>query len=352
MVRGDEAPFAFPREHPIEEEIMAEISLTLACTVSDRSRPILDGRITIPGCRLITLPGESDDIFRRALRDRAFEITELSMASHIVTTARGDSPYIAVPVFLSRSFRHSAIYIRTDRGIASPADLRGKTIGLREYQQTLALWIRGLLRDAHGVDAREIRWRTGGLERPGGGERIAIDLPADIDLKQVGAADTLNGLLAAGDLDAVISGQPPSCFTKKTAPVARLFPDYREAEIAYHKSTGFFPIMHVIAIRKDVASAHPWLAVELFRAFAKAKALAMPDLQASNILRVSLPWVAVEYENTQAVMGANYWPYGFKANVKELAAMLDYAASDGLIARKLDPAELFDPTTLDALDQV
>jgi 4,5-dihydroxyphthalate decarboxylase len=330
---------------------MGEISLTLACTVSDRSRPILDGRVMIPGCRLITLPGESDDIFRRALRDRAFEITELSMASHIVTTARGDSPYVAVPVFLSRAFRHSAMYIRTDRSIAGPADLRGKTIGLREYQQTMALWIRGLLRDAHGIDAREIRWRTGGLERPGGGERIAIDLPPDIDLKQVGPADTINDLFAAGELDAVVSGQPPSCFTKGTAPVARLFPDYRNAEIAYHRSTGFFPIMHCIAIRKDVVSAYPWLAVELFRAFAKAKALAMADLQASNILRVSLPWVAVEYETARSLMGANFWPYGFKANVEELGAMLDYAASDGLISRRLDPAELFDPSTLDALDQ-
>lgn len=330
---------------------MAEVSLTLACTVSDRSRPILDGRITVPGCRLVTLPGESDDIFRRALRDRAFEITELSMASHIVTTARGDSPYIAVPVFLSRAFRHSAIYVRTDRGIAGAVDLRGKTIGLREYQQTLAMWVRGMLRDAHGVDAREMRWRTGGLERPGGGERIAIELPPEIDLQQVGPTDTLNGLFAAGKLDAVISGQPPSCFTKKAAPVDRLYPNYREAEVAYHRSTGFFPIMHCIAIRKDVASAYPWLAVELFRAFAKAKALAMVDLQASNILRVSLPWVAADYEDARAILGANPWPYGFKANETELRAMLDYAASDGLIARALDPAELFDPSTLDALDQ-
>jgi 4,5-dihydroxyphthalate decarboxylase len=272
------------------------------------------------------------------------------MASHIVTTARGDSPYTAVPVFLSRSFRHSALYVRTDRGIAGPADLRGKTIGLREYQQTMALWIRGLLRDAHGIDAREMRWRTGGLERPGGGERIAIDHPAEIDLKQVGPTDTINGLFAAGELDAVISGQPPSCFTKETAPVARLFPDYPAAEIAYHRSTGFFPIMHCIAIRKDVARAYPWLPLELFRAFAKAKALAFADFRASNILRVSLPWVADHYKETQVIMGSNPWPYGFKANRDELRAMVDYAASDGLISKAIDPAELFAPSTLDAMD--
>jgi 4,5-dihydroxyphthalate decarboxylase len=330
---------------------MADVSLTLACTVSDRSRPILDGRVTVPGCRLAILPGESDEIFRRALRERAYDITELSMASHIVTTARGDSPYTAVPVFLSRAFRHSAIYVRTDRGIDSPADLRGKSVGLREYQQTMALWVRGMFRDGHGVAARDIGWRTGGLERPGGGERIAIELPPEIDLKQVGPSDTINGLFAAGELDAVISGQPPSCFTRKTAPVARLFPDYRAAEIAYHRSTGFFPIMHCVAIRKDVARAHPWLAAEVFRAFAKAKALAFADLQASNILRVSLPWIAADYEEVQSIMGPNPWPYGFSANLAELRAMLDYAASDGLVSRKLDPAELFDPSTLDLLDQ-
>ena len=329
---------------------MSDITLTLACTVSDRSRPLFDGRVTVPGCRLVMLPGESDDIFRRSLRDREFEVTELSMASHIVTTARGDSPYLAVPVFLSRAFRHSAIYIRTDRGIARPADLRGKTIGLREYQQTMALWVRGMVRDSHGIAAKDVRWRTGGLESPGGGERIALDLPPDLDLRQVGPDETINRLFAAGALDAVISGQPPSCFVRKSAPVDRLFPNHREAEIDYFRRTGFFPIMHCIAVRKDVASAYPWLPLELFRAFAKAKALAFADFRASNILRVSLPWIADHYRETEAIMGSNPWPYGFKANHDELRAMVDYATSDGLIAKAIHPAELFAPSTLDAVD--
>jgi 4,5-dihydroxyphthalate decarboxylase len=332
------------------ENPVSDITLTLACTMTDRSRPLFDGRVTVPGCRLVMMPGEADDIFRRALRHQEFEVTELSMASHIVTTARGDNPYVAIPVFLSRAFRHSAVYIRTDRGIAGPADLRGKTIGLREYQQTMALWVRGLLRDGHGIKATDMRWRTGGLEAPGGGERIAIDLPAELDLKQVGPAETINGLFAAGEIDAVISGQPPSCFLRKSAPVERLFPSYRDAEIDYFRRTGFFPIMHCIAVRKDVARAYPWLPLELFRAFAKAKALAFADFRASNILRVSLPWVADHYRETEAIMGANPWPYGFKANLDELRAMLDYAASDGLTSKALDPAELFAPNTLDAMD--
>lgn len=329
---------------------MAAITLTLACTVTDRSRPILDGRVALPGVRLVTLPGEGEDIFRRALRDRAFEITELSMASHIVTTARGDSPYVGVPVFPSRAFRHSAIYVRTDRGIRTPADLRGKTIGLREYQQTLALWLRGIFRDSDGLRASEVTWRTGGLEAPGGGERIPIQLPPDIDLKQVGPADTLNGLLAAGELDGIISGQPPSCWLKKTAPVERLFPNYRDAEIAYRHATGFFPIMHCIAIRKDIAGAYPWLPLEVFRAFAQAKALAAGELQQSGVLRVSLPWVVEHFAETQRIMGPNPWPYGFQANRGEIEAMLNYAAADGLTANRLDPAALFHPSTFEAGD--
>ena len=139
---------------------MAKLRLTLACTLSDRTRPILDGRVEVPGVEFVALPGEPEDIFRRALRDKAFEVTELSMGSHIVTTARGDSGYVGIPVFLSRAFRHSAIYIRTDRGIRTAADLAGRTIGLPEYQQTAALWVHGIVREHYGVDTRGIRWRV------------------------------------------------------------------------------------------------------------------------------------------------------------------------------------------------
>ncbi len=185
------------------------ISLTLACTSSDRTRPLMDGRFRVPGCDITFLPGEPEDIFRRALRDRAFDISELSMGSHIVTTARGDSPYVGVPVFLSRAFRHSAVYIRTDRGIRSAADLAGRTIGLPEYQQTAALWVRGFLREQYGVDTKGIAWRTGG-------ERVAITLPAGFDVKPLGR--DLEAALAAGEIDALIGPRPPRCFLDGSAP--------------------------------------------------------------------------------------------------------------------------------------
>ncbi len=316
------------------------LQLTLACTQSDRTRPILDGRVTIPGVDLVCLPGEPEDIFRRALRDRAFAITELSMGSHIVTSARGDAPYIGVPVFPSRAFRHSAIYTRSDRGIRSAADLAGRVIGLPEYQQTAALWVRGILREYYGVDTRTIRWRTGG-------ERVAITLPDGFDVQPMG--EPLEAALAAGRIDALIGPRPPASFRDGSAPVVRLYPDYRSEEIAWHQASGFFPIMHCMAVRKDIAEAHPWLPLEMFRAFARARAMALEELQLVNVLRVSLPWIAAAYEEQARVMGGDPWPYGFARNKAEVTAMIRYAVADGLASAAIAPETLFHTSTLEEI---
>ncbi|MFM7691636.1 MAG: hypothetical protein ACKPAC_19615, partial [Alphaproteobacteria bacterium] len=270
-----------------------------------------------------------------------FDISELSMGSHIVTSARGDAPYIGVPVFLSRAFRHSAIYIRTDRGINSAADLAGREIGLPEYQQTAALWVRGVLRDHYGVDTKGISWRTGG-------ERVAITLPDGFKVKPMG--ESLEEALAAGRIDALIAPRPPACFNTGSAPVARLFPDYRREEESWFRASGFFPIMHCLAVRKDVAERHPWLPVELFRAFSAAKAASLAEMSLVNVLRVSLPWIAAEAEAQSAIFGGNPWPYGFKRNRDEIAAMIRYAVEDGLAARQMEPEELFHPSVLDLME--
>ena len=316
---------------------MTKLSLTLACTASDRTRPILDGRVSVPGVDLVTLPGEPEDIFRRALRDRAFDVSELSMGSHIVTTARGDSEYVGVPVFPSRAFRHSAIYVRTDRGIAGPADLAGRTVGLPEYQQTAALWVRGILRERYGVDTRGVAWRTGG-------ERVPISLPDGLDVRPLG--EDLQTALAAGRLDALVAPRPPAAFEDRSAQVGRLWPDYRAEEIAWHRATGFFPIMHCLAVRRDVAERHPWLPVELFRAFARARAIALAELRLVNVLRVSLPWAAAAFEEQAAIMGGDPWPYGFARNREEVAAMIRFAVADGLAAEPISPEALSHPSTL------
>lgn len=317
---------------------MAKVTLTLACAATDRSRPILDGRVAIPGVEVIPLVGEPEDIFARAMRDAPFEVTELSMGSHIVTTARGDARYVGVPVFLSRAFRHSAITIRTDRGIAGPRDLEGRTIGLPQYQQTAALWVRGILRDHYGVDTRRIAWRTGA-------ERTPIRLPPGHDVAPLPGGD-LNAALAEGVLDGMASPRPPACLAEGSAPVARLWPDTMAEEVAWHRASGFFPIMHCLAVRRDVAEKHPWLPVELFRAFAKARAMAVAELSLNNVLRVSLPWIAEAYRQQAAIMGGDPWPYGFARNRDEVAAMIRYAVEDGLAAAPIPPEALFHPSTL------
>ena len=311
------------------------LRLTLACTASDRTRPLMDGRVTVPGCDITFLPGEPEDIFRRALRDRAFDVSELSMGSHIVTTARGDSPYIGVPVFLSRAFRHSAVYIRADRGIASAADLAGRTIALPEFQQTAALWVRGFLREQYGVDTRSIRWRSGG-------ERVAIAPPPGHDLAPLGGDP--EAALEAGGVDALVGPRIPRALGQGA--ISRLWPDYAAEERAWFGTTGFFPIMHCLAIRRDVAAAHPWLAVELQRAFTRARDMSLAELQLVNVLRISLPWIAAAYAEQSAAMGGDPWPYGFARNRDEVAAMIRFARADGLVGREMEPEELFHPSTL------
>ncbi len=311
---------------------MSRLTLSLACHASDRTRPLLDGRVTIPGVDLVPLVGEPEDIFRRALRDKAFDITELSMGSHIVTTARGDSAYIGVPVFPSRAFRHSAIYIRSDRGIRMTADLAGRRIGLPEYQQTAALWVRGILREHYGVDTGGIAWRTGG-------ERVAITLPAGFDVRPLGRDPV--AALADGEVDALIAPRPP-----EVAGVVRLYPDYKAEEIAWHRATGFFPIMHCMALRRELAERHPWLPLELHRAFSRARELALGELRMVNVLRASLPWIAAAYEEQAAIMGGDPWPYGFARNRDEVAAMIRFAVADGLAAEAIPPEALFHPSTL------
>jgi len=316
---------------------MAKITLTLACAASDRTRPLLDGRVSVPGVDFVFLPGEPEDIFRRALRDRAFDVSELSMGSHIVTTARGDSPYIGVPIFLSRAFRHSGVYIRNDRGIASAADLAGRTIALPEFQQTAALWVRGFLREQYGVDTRSIRWRSGG-------ERVAIAPPPGHDLAPLGMDPA--EALESGAVDALIGPRVPASLGQGV--VTRLWPDYASEEKCWFKTTGFFPIMHCLAVRRDVAEAHPWLPVELYRAFAVARAMSLAELRLVNFLRVSMPWLASAFEEQMAIMGGDPWPYGFARNRAEVAAMIRFAMADGLAAREIAPEDLFHPSTLDA----
>jgi len=228
------------------------LALSMAVCDYDRTRAIFDGRAAVEGCDITAVPLEPEEAFHRAFKFSEFDISEISMSSYIMTTARGDAHYVAIPAFVSRLFRHSGIYIRTDRGIARPQDLKGKTVGVPEYQITANVWIRGILKDEYGVVPSDIKWRRGGLEDPGRDERATIALPPDIDLKAIPAHRTLSDMLAAGELDALISARAPSCFLRGAPHVDRLFADYPATEEAYFRKTGIFPIMHAIGIRRSL----------------------------------------------------------------------------------------------------
>ena len=321
---------------------MPQLELSIATGDYDRVRAIKDGRVRVEGCTVRYLTPALEELFIRALIGAEFDACEVSLSSYLIALSRGTTPYRALPVFLSRVFRHSSIYIRTDRGIATPGDLRGKRVGVPEYQMTAALWARGLLEDEYGVKPSDIAWRNGGLEQTGRTEKLALELPRDVKLTPLGPNETLSAMLAEGKLDALVSPRTPSCFGK--APnVARLFPDYRAAESAYYKKTGLFPIMHVLAVRAELLNQHPWLASSLFTAFRQAKDIAIRELEEIGAYNVTVPWLASELADIRAVLGDDYWPYGLAKNRRSLEAALRYSHAQGLSARPLTIEEAFVP---------
>jgi len=320
---------------------MSKLTVSLGCCDYDRTRAIFDGRVPIKGCEVICDAIEPEEAFHRAFKFQEFDISELSLSSHMITTSRGENEYVGIPAFVSRLFRHSGIYIRTDRGIDKPANLAGKTIGLPEYQVTANVWIRGLLLDEYGIKPTDIIWRSGGLEEPGRDERSPLSLPPEINLEPIAEGCTLSEMLAEGELDAVIGARAPSCYLKGAPNIDRMFPDFRAAERDYFQRTGLFPIMHIIGIRKTLAEAHPWLPVNVYAAFAEAKQLCMDQLGQIGHLYASLPWGVSDFRDAQALMGEDYWRYGIEKNRPELEALCRYSFEQGLSARRLCPEDLF-----------
>jgi len=322
---------------------MPSLDISIATGDYDRVRAIKDGRVAVQGCAVRYLTPALEELFIRALIGAEFDACEVSLSSYLIALSRGKTPYRALPVFLSRVFRHSAFYIRTDRGIRAPEDLKGKTVGVPEYQMTAALWARGLVEDEYGVKPSDILWRNGGLEQPGRVEKLALDLPPEVKLTPIGPGETLSAMLADGKLDALVSPRAPSCFTRKAPAVARLFPEYRAAERAYFKKSGLFPIMHVLVAREELLRQHPWLASSLFTAFRQAKDIAIRELEEIGAYNVTVPWLAAELAEIRAVLGEDYWPYGLEKNRRALEAALRYSHGQGLSARKLTIEEAFVP---------
>jgi 4,5-dihydroxyphthalate decarboxylase len=325
---------------------MSSLIVSLAACDYDRTRALFNGKVQIRGCEVIPVAMAPEEAFHRAFRYQEFDITELSLSNYMNLTARGIGHYAAIPVFPSRLFRHSSIYVRADRGIEKPEDLRGKLVGVPEYQMTAAVWIRGILQDEYGVLPSQLRWRNGGLEEPGRKQKVALDLAADIELRPLPDDETLSQSLNDGKIDALISALAPSCF-KRNPMVRRLFQDYRSAEADYYRRTRIFPIMHVVGIRRSLVEKHPWLAVNTYLAFLEAKRLCYRDVEKIGHLFTTLPWPVNELERARALMGEDFWSYGVQQNAREIDAITRYAHEQALTARRLTAEDLFVPSTFD-----
>lgn len=324
---------------------MPDLPLTIAVGNYDRTRGIIDGRVRVEGCQTSCFPLYPEEIFFRTFRYGEFDVSELSFSSYLRTIASGTSDYIGIPAFVSRVFRHSGIYVRAGSGIEKPEDLRGKRIGVPEYQITAVVWIRGMLQHVYGVLPTECHWRNGGQEQPGRAERTPLAPIEGLDLVPLEPHQTLVDMLRDGELDALFTARPPSSYLAGEPHIRRLFSDVRGTEQEYWRQTKLFPIMHLIGIRRSLAEQHPWLATSLYKAFCEAKEIAMRDLHDVNALITTLPWIDDEAKATEALMGRDFWRYGVDENANELAALTQYAFEQGLTSRKVGIEELFAPST-------
>lgn len=326
---------------------MTHLTLSIAMGDYDRTRPIHDGRVRIDGVTPITQLLSPEEMFFRAFRHQAFDVSELSFASYCVKRAQGGSPYIAIPVFLSRAFRHSSIYIRTDKGIDRPQDLKGRRIGIAEWQLSANVWARGILED-HGVSPSDIKWVRGGMHTPGRPEKIAITLPDDIDMTAAPEGATLDQMLRDGEIDGYIGPRSLNCFDEGHPNVGRLFTNGIEAASQHYARTRIFPIMHVLGIRQSLADEHPWLPGSLFKAFTQAKAMAQAALSDTSATKVTMPFVEDMLTTARTLMGPDIWTYGVTGNEHVLDAFLDLHHRQGLSQRRLSVEDLFHPSTYEA----
>ena len=322
------------------------LALTLACWSYDRTRALFDGRVRPEGIDLTCLDLPVEETFFRMLRHQEFDAAEMSLSSYVVSLGAADPPFVAIPVFPSRFFRHSCIYVNAAAGVSSPGDLAGRTIGTPEYQMTAAVWIRGMLADEYGVPVDSPTYLTGGLEEPGRVEKVALDLPARIRVRPIEPGRTLSALLASGGIDALYTARTPSTF-HSSGGVRRLFPQFIDVERDYFRRTRIFPIMHTVVIRRALYERHRWVAGTLFKAFAAAQRLAYDDLGQTAALKVMLPWLPAHLADARREMGDDFWPYGLAPNTATLDTFLRYAHDQGLSPRRLRPADLFAPETLD-----
>ena len=327
---------------------MSKLRVTMACWNYDRTRALMDGRIQPDGMDVNYLNFPVEETFFRMLRHHEFDVAEMSLSSYCVSLFNEGKPFIAIPVFPSRFFRHSCIYVNAKSGIKEPKDLIGKRVGNPEYQMTAPVWIRGILADQYGVAVNSVQYLTGGEEEPGRPEKLDLNLPSDIRVERIVATQTLSKMLETGEIDALYTARMPSSFMRSPDKVKRLFEDYVLVEKAYFRATKIFPIMHTVVLRRDFYEQHPWTAQSLYKAFYLAQRECYEDLYQTAALKFMLPWLIAHVEDTRQELGLDFWPYGFEVNRETLSTFLRYSHEQGLSKHLLAPEDLFAPETLES----
>ena len=322
---------------------MADLPLKLACWNYDRSRPLMDGRVKPEGITLDIQVLRPREAFPRMLERREFDVSEMSLASYVSLVGRGGCPFVAIPVALSKVFRHDCIYVRPDAGIRRPQDLKGKRVGTTQYGSTGLVFMKGMLEHDYGVAPKDIHWCIGGLDAPTQRPLLPLDLPASIKIDFLTDGETLEGMLAAGELDALLSLYIPESFIRGEPHIARLFANPKDVAQDYYRRTRIFPIMHTVVIREDVHRANPWVAPSLYRAFCQARDVAVRGLYDTDALHLSLPFLIDHVEETWRVFGKDFWAYGLEPNRPTLAAIGQYVHEQHLSPRLVAPEELFVP---------
>jgi 4,5-dihydroxyphthalate decarboxylase len=318
---------------------MTRIQLSLAIGAYDHVRELLSGSIQPEGIELIIHELAIEEVTFRFTRFAEWHASELSFGKTVALLAQHDAQIVPIPVFPSRAFRHSAIYVAPKSPLKAPKDLEGKRVGVPEWAQTAGIYVRGLLQHEYGVSLAAIDWFQAGLREPGRGEKVALQLPAGIRLTPV-PDKSLSQMLASGELDAVVSARAPQG-------AQRLFADYQSLELAYWKKTRIFPIMHVVVLRKDVYQGNRWVAMNLLKAFNASKQRSLARMLELGVSHAPLPWVADHAARWRDLAGEDFWPYGVEANRATLEAFLQYSFEQGVCRRRLGVEELFAPETLE-----
>jgi 4,5-dihydroxyphthalate decarboxylase len=327
---------------------MTRLPLSVAMGAYDHVRDLATGAVRCEGVDLNVIELPVEEIFHRFIKYRQFDVSEISLAKFAALRAAGDHSLIGLPVFPSRTFRHSSIYIRRDSCLREPSHLSAVRVGIPEWAQTAAVYTRGLLQHHYGVDLTSIKWVQAGVNQPGRQEKIALTLPTGIAIDRR-PGDTLSDLLLRGEVDAVLAAHAPDCFYERPDEIVRMFADSRDIEREYFQRSGIFPIMHAVAVRRELVDANPWLLSSLYKAFTEARNRSVARARDTTVSYYPIPWIAAHIDDAENIMGSvgELWPYGVNANRPTLQAFLQFGLEQGVLATNLDAAELFAPAVED-----